>query len=168
MHYKDVNVKIIFTVLIISLTLMFLSKYAYEQLKIQKPLEDYLTRHSQIKTYNIEEKEGYKVISVELKNVDNLMIFFEEFNNKIRSLLKRDNYKVDIVNKDEHMENVYYKMQFAVYEGIETGNYTKMIKELKEIAAVNELTDLKVFIDENFLYIQFSDKNSDFYKLIKK
>jgi len=112
-HYKDVNIKIILTVLIISLTLMFLSKYAYEQLKIERPLEDYLTKHSKIKTYNIEEKEGYKVINVELKNVDNLMIFYEEFNNKIRSLLKRNNYKINIVNEDEHMKNIYMAMQLT-------------------------------------------------------
>lgn len=167
MHYKDLDMKLIVIVVICALVLMFMAKFAFEHYKIEKPLEDMLGADEKINTYKIEEKEGQKIIYIELKNIENLKTYHEDLIDRIDNIVK-DEYTVKLINPRNSMQNYYYKMQFALYEAIETGNYTEMMDEIEKIADYYELDDCKVFISSQHIYLQFSKGDKSFYKVFDK
>ncbi|MEQ2130219.1 hypothetical protein QTP99_09595 [Caldanaerobacter subterraneus KAk] len=109
--------------------------------------------------------KGYDV-KVKLDRVENLMETYGEIQEKIKKYPVKINLFI-LDNSDERLNNVYYNLQFALYEAIQKGDYLKMYDFLNRLSQENGIIS-RVYIDEHNVYIDLRDDIHYLYRIIPR
>lgn len=164
MNFNGLNIKVIAITLVTVLALLLTGNMLYRQLNIVKPLDEFYSKTTQIQDYKIVNDSNGYTITVNLKGVDNLKDFYAYLEDNTRVLLKNNKFKIEIVNDviDGKLNDVYNKLQFSVYEGIQTGGYITMNKEIETISETAGVF-AKVYIDDENIYLKLKNNDEELY-----
>ena len=71
-------------------------------------------------------------------------------------------------NRDQVLEDSFYQMHFYVQQGIATGEFTAMAAGIEDIARQYSLTQHKVFVGEDSIYVQLGHGEHCLYEIVNR
>jgi hypothetical protein len=148
---------ITFTALIV----LFGGWIMYRNYGLVRPLERELSSMAPVQHVNVVVNNQTKEIQVTLKKVPDLMTAYQSVKERVTSTLG-NNVKIVIRDhRSKELIDLYQNYQPLIFEGIAKGNYTSMIDTLKRRAANDGITNARITMDKNNIYIQL-EKGSDY------
>lgn len=135
-----------------------------------------LARKSMAKAAAIPTVEEYKTIKKEkgieltlsLSEVDNLQETVEPLIDDVQEVMKTKVFRVKVeAPTSKRLAEVYYRLSFFLEEARNSGEYSEL---LKQVSALEEECqgDFRVYIGEDFFYIQLEDEGDSYYSIIPK
>lgn len=169
MNLNKTRVVRIIIITVIVLIMLLVGQWLYTKYFAEKSLENTLLKNNYVDNVNvIKEGKEFK-IQIKLKNISNIKTVYNDLYDIISNHLKNESFSVEILNKPcETIEYLYEdKVQFIIYEALQTGHFTQMKATLDKIQAKHGI-DIKVFLDSNNIYLQMQYDKSALYKIIER
>lgn len=167
MEYKGIKFNIVILIIIIMIGVFFGGQYLYKIYNIDQPVKKEILEIEGIDNVSIVEKNGQIDILVSLKSgIDFFQVYHKieeimiEKLGEQKGIIKVDN------EKSKELEEEYYKLHFAIYEGISTREFVKMKESIDQIVNKINLDNYKLWIDNQAVYIQLDNNNNSLYKRI--
>ncbi len=170
MNFEDINFKIVIATLLIALVFLLSVKYLYNWYNLESPLENALAKDNRIQSFSIDKSADTFKISVILNNkFDDLSEVYSDLKNTLESILKNRNYRLDVKGlENEKLQAAYYNMHFSLYENIIKNNFIKIDNDIKKIADQYAISEYKIIIDRENVYLMLRDKENGLYKIIER
>jgi len=160
----------ILIIAILFLGLMLLIQWYLSKNVKLRALESALLEYKFVEGVEIAEQTEKVVVYLSFGSVNNLKDAYDKVCSIVEKQLNRQPFEVKIVNSAiSEIEDVYYnKVQFIIYEALETGEFTKMRERLDEIETISDPLKIQVFLDSNKLYLHMVLNESNFYKIVQR
>ncbi|KXS43419.1 MAG: hypothetical protein AWU54_1041 [Candidatus Frackibacter sp. T328-2] len=169
MKIKGVKVELVVIVLIISLGLFFGTQYYLNNYRLENSLTEKLTVINGVEKVKIEDANKGKEINLTLVAVDDLQKTYQQINEVLINSIGKNNYSVKLNNSNnEKLNSLYRRMHLSIYESMMTGEFTKMASRLDTISNKLRVKKAEVSVDQNNIYLQLSDNQDYFYKVIER
>ncbi|CCO09392.1 hypothetical protein [Desulforamulus hydrothermalis] len=163
MQWHGLKLPVIFLAFVCGLVLAFGGQWAYQKYNYQQPLNKMLAENNLVDEYMIEESANQTVVKVKLsKNANNLMTAYQEINYLTNKLMGKTPYRIELVSApDASLEQAFDECQFVIYQAQIAANFPE-VASLVTAAASRQGASGKVFVDENFIYIQLTKPDGHF------
>ncbi len=165
--------KILFITLVFLITtgLLFGGEKLAERLLKRNPLQRWVDSMPEVESFRLQER-GQEIdifIKLDPENVDNLKETLEPFIRQVQQVKKNKKVtEVIIENKSAgDLEEVYYKLSFALEEAKNTGEYSALYESLQSLQD-EEKGDFRVYLGNNFYYIQLKKQNIAYFKVVPR
>ncbi|AIS51326.1 hypothetical protein TKV_c01210 [Thermoanaerobacter kivui] len=157
-------------IVLITFAVVFGFLFASFQLYQNKLLPDKISKDVStvkfVKMVTISTDTNGYIMKVKLDKVKDLMQTYKDIEDKVKKYPVKINILL-IDNPNDKLNNIYYNCQFAIYEGIQNGDYIKMYETIKDIANKNGATSY-VYIDKQNIYVDLREGSNYFYKVIPR
>ncbi len=130
---------------------------------------DELTGLDGVEDVELEDTNTGKLVVVRLGNVSDIgKIYMYIHNRAVRSL--GDNFGGIMVvdNRTAELDDIYYRMHFAIQEGISTGRFTTMITKIEEITRRARVDRYRVDITNEYVFVQLHKDNHNLYEVVPR
>lgn len=153
----------------ISLSLMLTGQWIYSKYTVEKSLVNTILKKPYVEEVDIKKERTKITVFLKFKDIDNLMWVYNDVYDTIDNHLKGRPFSVKILSQpDRLIEELYSeRIQFIIFEALQTGNYTEMKDKLDDIRS-RENVDIKVFLDTRNLYLQIKHGEHRFYDVVKR
>lgn len=166
MKNSEFRIAVAILTLIIVFGLLWGGFTAYKKLAIEEPLTESLQKIEAVSSVSVNKEKNY-TIEVKLKKVEDIQQVYESLITTIEGTLKKDNYNLVIGDsEDETLKDWYKKLQPAIYESLANNEFVKLEETLAK--TVNNDVTYKLFVDEDYLYIQLFKGDSYMYKILAR
>lgn len=168
MQIKGLRVPFIFLSMCLALGLLFGGNKLYQEYIILRPLVNELQGVPGVENVEINEngKDLFVTISLEEKAALN-----QTYNSIENTLGKRKNKNLHLQIKDrpsENLENLFYQVQFCIYEALAQGNFTDMSKNIEKILENAAEVKWKLDMDLHNIYLEMYDGDHYLYEIIPR
>ncbi len=107
-------------------------------------------------------------IYVTLSNTANLQKTHEEISNKITKTLKNKQYNLEIKdNRSPELEQTYYEIHYYIQKAIVDGDFPLLEEKVREKSRATGAA-AKVYVDEQYIYLQLTKNNSSLYAVVSR
>ncbi len=170
MKFKEFKIYVVIISFVISLSILIAGNWLYEDIYINNPLSVRIKEISAIKEYNFIETDDETYINVELNANSDLKDTYLSITSAVNSVKgKENNIKIKIKdNPNDKLTDYWGQVQFAVYQALEQGDYTNMVKILTDKANHYNFSKCKIDMDDSRIYVQINNNNNFLYKVIKR
>lgn len=157
-----------FAAFFISLVLLFSAQQLYNRYVALNPLNKAFLQKEYVEQFSIKKESGTINIEICLKDIENFAEVYHDIQETASDILNGKPFTVKITNRpSERLEDIYInEVQFVIFEGIKTGNFTEMREELDKLETEYK-TDIRVFIDDENLYLQMKSDEGLLFKIIR-
>ena len=165
--------QILIVVLVFSITtgLLFGGGILVERLFRRNPLQKWVKAVPEVESFQLREKGSELSIHVKLntKRVDNLKETLEPLIREVQAKKHKNVTEVLVDNQpSEELGEVYYKLSFALEEAKITGKYSALYSMLQSLQNEAGPGDFRVYLGNNFLYIQLKKQNHAYFKVVPR
>lgn len=161
MRWHGVKIEVVAVALVVALSAFWGTQWLYHNLNLQKPLREKLEHNQLVAHYEIEKSNNNYNITVTPRQTDNLMVAYHQLYNDLEQVMGNKIFTIQINNQHhDQLDRIYHRGQFAIYEALATGNFTRMEETLHGYAR-GAGVDSQVFMDDQNIYWQLS-VGSDF------
>lgn len=168
MQFGRIKIPVIIIVFISTMIILYGGESIYYQYNFEKPVEKAFKSMDEIKDIKLLNKNHRLNLQLELSQIDNLQSTYTEIQSKAEKIFGTKPFEIIISNKvDNSLDNVFYYIQFDIFEAIEKGDYSKMITQIEKKSQQAGVTS-KVYIDNDNLYLQMEHKNNYLYKIFPR
>ncbi|MDI3547656.1 MAG: hypothetical protein PWR10_1308 [Halanaerobiales bacterium] len=169
MEFKGLRINIIILVIGIVLLSFFTGQHLLKIYNIDKPLKEELLAIDEINELRLVDNNGKTDIYVSFKPETNFYQVYKEIEDISSKQLGNKRGKIIIMNEpSRELEELYYKMHYAIYEGLTTNEFVKMEKNVSKIVKNYQLSDYKLWVDNQAVYLQLVNKEDSLYRRIPK
>lgn len=166
MEFKGIKIYVIIIVMISVIGIFFIGKFLYRVYNIDKPIKEELLALNGVSNVEIVKKEGKADLHLVLLPNQDFFTLYQEIANTMKNKLGSKSGDIIVLNNDESLKEVYHKIHFAIYEGINTSKYVEMESNVKIIAENEGIDNYKIWVDNDAVYIQLNKNDLSFYKRI--
>lgn len=155
MEFKGLKINIIFLVMIMVIIVFFAGQYLFKLYNIDKPVIEEIKAISGVDDIRLIDNNGKVDAMIVLGEDIDFFNVYKEIDEVLNK--KLGNQKGRLLIKNENigeLDKVYYDMHYAIYEGMLTNRFVEMEKNIKEIAAQHEVTEYKLWVDSNAVFLQ--------------
>ena len=164
---KGLKIYIVIFVTLLIVGLFFAAQYLLALYRIDKPLRDQLAALEGIKGLEIIENAKSTDIRLELEPGIDFYNLYQNVDGIMEKILGNKRGKIIITNNSiKELSASYLQMHYAIYEGINTGRFLEMKKNIDDIALSLELDNYQVWVDNEAVYLQLDKNNNSFYSRI--
>ena len=169
MVWRDIRWERVLLSFIVGLIILFGANKLNTFWRVEKPLEKKILLVNGVKKVRWEKKNYGLVLYLTLGDLKNLQQTVET---AVKLAEEKTGLSVtEIILHDkpnEKLLNVFYEQHFFISEAAVKGNFGEMKKFVEEIAARAGIADEKVYIGENYLFVQIKDDFHYLYRIIKR
>lgn len=167
MSLKDINIKMVIIILVITVVLLLSIKYIYNWYNLKAPLESFLGADQRIQNFALDRSKDVLTITLVLNNNFNeLSETYNDIEAKLNDILKNKKYILQIKGlENENLLQVYYNMHFSLHENITKNNFIKLNDDINELASKFNISDYKIEIDEKNVYFMIRQNDNGLYKI---
>lgn len=167
MNFKGIRLNIVIVIIALVIILFFSGQYLFKLYGVNRPIKEEIMAIDGVAGLDILNENNSTDILISFD--DN--INFHETYKKIRKItndkLGNETGKIIIKNDNiEKLENVFYELHYAIYEGIATNKFVMMNENVKNITDKNNINDFKLWIDNDAVYLQLNNDNKSLYRRI--
>ncbi len=168
MEFKGFKLNIIILVIVIILGLFFSAQYLFKIYNVEKPIKNEILALEEIKDVSIVDNNDKKDLIVDFHPGIDFHKTYQDVNQIMQEKLGSKSGKIIISNyqRNETLDNIYYKLHYAIYQGINTGYFVEMEKNVESIISKDELDNHKIWVDNEAIYIQLDKNKQSLYKRI--
>lgn len=168
MKLSEIKPVQVLLVLLVTLALLFGGQYLYRHYTYDQPLVEQLTAIEGVSDYQVVSENGVRRVMVEMRQVNNLQDTYLEVADTVERIYGNAPEIVVKDNANEKLEAVWYQSQFAIYQGISSGEFVEMNRQLKAVTSAQTEVELKVFVDADHVYFQTTDGQRALYRVIDR
>jgi len=151
----------------------FVAIYAFnwwrqENLVIE-PLTLSLKEIEGVEEVNISVLRDRDIIDLELAPVDNLATAYQAAEDIIISYYGEEDYQLNILDeRDEHLEEAYWRVHITLREGQRLGNYSFMSAETARLLEQDsKITAYRLYVDGQRIYLHLSAGDRYLYEVLE-
>ncbi|MGI6485221.1 MAG: hypothetical protein ACOX15_02565 [Tepidanaerobacteraceae bacterium] len=154
--------------MLISLLILLAGQYVFTKYKIEDALLNRLQQVEYVDKVDIKQDAGIFNVNISFKHIDNFKDAYEKVREIVNKSLGKRSFKINIDNNpDRLLTHIFNKrIQFVIYEAINTGKYDEMRAKLEEIRAEFPV-EINVFIDRNNLYLHLEHDEHRLYHIVE-
>lgn len=167
MEFKGIKLNIIIIVTLIVIALFFTGQYLYRIYNIDKPIIKEILALDAIKDVRIRDNNNKLDLLLTFYPDIDFFNSYQEINKIMEDKLGNKSGNIIIENiYDNELEDIYYKLHFAIYEGVNTNKFVNMEKNVGSVAKTYNLDNYKIWIDNHAIYVKLDKNNNSFYRRI--
>ncbi len=164
-----INLKLTLIALVLTLGILFLGNYAFDNYKVNHSLEKSLTEVNGVAEVETVKLEGEYQVKVKLEDTNNLQKIFTQIDNITKEELNNKKYQVILVSpENSQLTRVYDQIDLALYEALETGEFVKLGERIKSYADQYQLDQAEVNVDQDYIYLTLVEDKQQLYKVIER
>lgn len=164
MEFRGIKLYIVIIVTLLIVGLFFAARYLLDVYRIEKPLKEQLASLEGIREIEIIENNKGKALLVSFMPGIDFYELYQKIEGKIEDVTSNSKADIIIVNDTgSELSESYYQLHFALYEGINTGRFLEMKKNIDDILSTEDLASYRVWVDEKAVYLQLDKDNDSFY-----
>jgi NACalpha-BTF3-like transcription factor len=171
MNWQKVNWSIIIISILFTFTAASSSYFFWQQYVVMKPLTQAIQEIDGVEQVTLDtpdKKQGIREVHVTLSNVSNLQTTYQLINDTIETNLGAKKFKLILHDhRTPQLEQLYYAIQYHIYEGIFTGKFGTMSEIIQEKAAAAD-TQAQVYMDANYVYLQLTTTTGNLYQVFPR
>lgn len=169
MEFKGFKLNIILVVVLLVLGLFFSGQYINKIYNIDGPIKNEILALEGVKDISIVDNNERKDLLIEFEPGVDFYNLYQNITIMINDRLGEKGGNILIAKSNQsntNLDEVYYELHFAIYQGITTGKFVEMEENIESVADKSNLDNYKVWVDNQTVFIQL-DKNADsIYKII--
>ncbi|MFW6287170.1 MAG: hypothetical protein ACOC2J_00280 [bacterium] len=169
MEFKGFKLKIILVVVILVLGLFFSGQYLNEVYNVDKPIKDDILALEGIRDVSIIDNNDKVDLHIEFKPGIDFYTLYQTITNIMDDRLGERSGNVVIAKNNQsnsNLDDIYYELHFAIYQGINTGRFVEMEENIKVIVDKSDLDNYKIWVDNQSVFIQLDRNDESIYKRI--
>jgi len=152
---------------LLTVSLLTLGYYCYENLGVRKPLERAILSDRDVLWVKIDDDHGRTVVEVGLGPVSDLSQTYTRLYEKARKFLDATNMELKIVDKrDADLAELYKEIHYYLEEASVRGNFGTMIEKCQKILATAQSLDYDLTVDHERIYVRMSRGEHYLYEVI--
>lgn len=152
----------------LTIALLLAGQYTWHKTQIEKPLALGFKQIGAVKDWEIQYDPAKTRVRVSLKGKADLQESYLALTGVLDQTLGAGEYDLEIKNTPSRkLAGFYQKIQPVLYEGLSTGRYTWLVREI-DAEAKKEGLEARVQLDHRLLYLQLADRDQAVYKLIPR
>lgn len=167
MEFKGLRINIILLAIIVVILVFFTVNHLLKIYNIERPLQDRLKSFTEIEDFLLINSNGKIDLQITFRPDIDFYHLYREINQIAAEHLGSKKGKIIVENTDsKQLDQVYYQLQYALFEGMATSQFVTMEKNISRIVKANQLADYKLWIDHQALFLQLDDGKSSLYQRI--
>jgi hypothetical protein len=137
--------------------------------RVDRPVSMFLAANPDVLEYRIEAGNTETLISIELAPVANVQESYETLEAQIREIMKDRPYRIVLKdNRNQRLDAAYYELHFSLREAAATGHFVTMAEEMRSRCEDLQLTDVRVYVGEENLYLDARDGEHYLYAVMPR
>ena len=127
-----------------------------------------LSADQAIESYRLNNEGGTLLISVKIKNDAGLMVPYQEIRKKLEQVMGRRGYVLELDDqRDDMLDQVWYKSQYAVYQAQVRGSFIEMAEIINREASMNGV-EADITIDQECIYLRLRHEDCTLDEIIPR
>lgn len=168
MNLKNIRVTIVLISMIATLALLLGAQLLYQKYYVEEPLFKLLQETRAVINMEFNQNLTQPFMELEFAEVENLKDSYNEIAKRTEQTLGHSVPIRIIDRRTPELVNVFDKCQFAIYEAIMNGSFTEMARVVEEQAGQAGLDRYAVYVDKDYVYLQFHKGGSYLYEVIPR
>lgn len=166
---KGLRIGIIALVFVLASLLIFGGQQLRYRFDVFEPMQKAFTQVDGVEKVKFDRTGGHVDIVVTLGKVDNLEKTVSEIETLGKYYLKDSLGDISIVDsRDADLDEVYYEMHYAIEEGIATGHFRQMAKDLQDTAKKSGLERFRVYVGNDRVYVLMAKGGRYLYEVVPR
>ena len=166
---KALNLRIVFVTFIVTVVLTLGAQRFLYHHRVTEPLQRRLEEIPGIAGAQIIDSGNRRSVAIQLEpEADFRSAYRAARDMALDSLGDAFSDIIVLDNRDQKLEDSFYKMHFHVQQGIATGRFAEMAEGVSVIAHEDNLTHQQVYIGEEAVYIHLSDGEHHLYEVMNR
>lgn len=154
MQWKGLKLHIIIFSLLIGIALIFGAQRMYQKYYISGPINNVLSANQAIETYQVGSEGGTLLVTVKIKNDTGLMAPYKEIIKNLERVMDGKRFVFVLNdNRDDTLDQVWYRCQYAVYQAQVQGSFVEMAEIINQEASVSG-AEADITIDQEYIYLR--------------
>lgn len=163
MNFRELKIRIIILVAVISLGVLFGARFAYEHLFLGSLKEAFLSIDG---VADLKVERGQQtILVVTLERVERL----ETTYGAIRALAEErlgNHWTVELVDqRNGELVERYHQLHYALWQAISTGDFVEMADRVE---AVTQGLDARITVDRDFIYVELETEDGYLYEIMPR
>lgn len=141
----------------------------YTAQRVDRPLRDAVSHVAGVESVTVDSSRATVVIDARVAPVANLMETYQQIDQAARSQLAGRPYRIQVGDRrTPALTDAYYALNAVLEEGIATGRFTEMVARVQSRAQELGLTDAKVYVDAERVYVQLNGRGGYLYEILPR
>jgi len=157
--------------LTITITVLCLGQAMWRNYAINLPLDKVLHNISGVETVTLDNNGNINdaiSIYITLGNTTNIQETYKEIKSKIEQTLKNRQYTLEIKDsRSPDLEQVYYDIHYYIQKALVDGDFPMLEEKAREKAGLAG-AGVKVYVDEQNVYMQLAKSGSSLYAVVNR
>lgn len=154
MQWKGLKLHVIIFSLLIGIALIFSAQWLYQKYNINVPINNVLSANQDVESYQVGSEGGTLLVSVHIKSEAGLMVPYKEIKKDLEQVMGGKSFIFVLSDdRDDTLEQVWYRCQYAVYQAQVQGNFIEMA-ELIDREALAGGAEANTNIDQEYVYLR--------------
>ncbi len=157
--------------LIITVAVLYIGQALWHNYAVDLPLDKTLNDIDGVSNVTLD--DSYKIndnitVYVTLDDTANLQKTYKEISKRIEEKLKGNQYTLEIKdNRSSELEQAYYDIQYYIQKAIVDGDFPMLEAKAREKAGLKGAS-VKVYVDEQNIYLQLNKNNNSLYAVVAR
>ena len=168
MSIKDININIVLVVILIVVIGFFAGKYLFNVYGVKQPLTTELNTINGVEKVELIENNDQTDIKVYLESkVDFQKTFMQISQISGKELgVEKGNIIVGS-NNNTYLDQMFYKIHLAIYEGISTNRFTVMKNNIEKSLSNSDI-DYKLWVNNENVLLRLDGKGESLYRILSR
>lgn len=154
MQWKDLKLHVIIFSLLVGLALIFGAQWMYQKYNINGPINNVLSANKAVESYQVGSEGSTLLVSVNIKSDTDLMAAYKEIRKDLERVMGSKTFMFVLSdNRDDTLEQVWYKSQYAVYQAQVQGSFMDMAEVINREALASG-AEANINIDQEYIYLR--------------
>lgn len=159
MQWKGLKLHVIIFSLLVGIALIFGAQRMYQRYNINGPINKVLSANEAVESFQVSSEAGTLLVSVNIKSDADLMIPCKEIRKDLERVMGRKSFIFVLGDdRDNTLEQVWYRCQYAVYEAQVRGSFMEMAEVIKREAIAGG-AEAEVNIDQEYIYLRLKHQD---------
>ncbi len=168
MRWQGFKVHVVAVSMLVALAAFLGAQWLYNSFNFHQPLRKELENNQQIINYQINEEAAVYTIVVTLREISDLRQTYCLINERMQDIMGKRPFIIELADRrNERLNDVYNKGQFAIHEAMVKGNFRDMSDSMNQFARTSGV-ESKVYIDSDNIYWQMKDGAYFLYAVIPR
>ena len=165
--------KIKWTVVLISFCLVLSFFYGFQYYNQKQATDELLSelihQNEKVKEAQLNQEGDMIIIDVELDYVNNLQYAESNIEKDVTRILGDREFEIEFKdNRNDFLEEVYFRVHYSLQEALVKGNYTEMSRAIEEILGQYQIDHYSFIVEEKAIYFQLKSGNNFLYEKLPR
>lgn len=160
--FKNLKWTVIIVSFLFLLSIFYGFRFYQQKQTIEEPLFKLFDEIKEVKDAEIKYGPEYITLILEMEYVNNLYSEESKIKKEVEEIIGKKEYRIEFKdNRNQELEQLYYKVHYTLYEAAAKGNFVQMSGEVEDIMNNFNVDGYRLIVEEENLYFQV--KKGDYY-----